>query len=906
MGRDGGTGAQGQRDASRGIKGHLPVCPSARLPVLAVILAAVAAGPIAVHAQTLQEAAQMVRVGQYDDAIRTYMRMARREESPAAGRGLVRTLMEVGRYDDAIREGRRFNQSQAPQLSNVLGEALYRRGNIADAEAAYRAAIAGASDSLVARVNVAILQYERGEVDPAMHGFDYFIDIYNSRPGLSAEELMAVATAGQYLGERNFQLSRDALRVYDEAALANPADLEPKIGIGELFFAKYNNTDATSTFREVLAINAEQPRALLGMARSMHFDGLPEAMQTVRASLEVNPNSVPARLYLARLYIELEQYEPAAEETNRAMEVNASSPEVWALTAAIRYFHGEDKAFADAVRRTLKLNPRYADLYNTLAELAARNRLYQQAVEFGNQAVALDSLSWRGYGLLGMNQLRTGAIEEGRRNLEISFELAPFDPWTKNTLDLLDTFSNYVTSETKYFEFVMDRDETPLLRLYLADVADEAYERLADRYGARPDTPIRLEVYPRHADFSVRTVGIAGLGALGVSFGKVLAMDSPSARAVGQFHWASTLWHEVAHSFHMTISDYRVPRWFTEGLAVFEERRAREGWGDDVSVAFLMAYMQGRLHPVSQLNNGFVRPSYPQQVVFSYYLASLVCEFIQRDWGDQALVDMLRAYGAGQSSAQAFETVLDMKAKEFDQAFDRYMKDRFTGALTALQSPHMEELQSGNMDLPALIRTASRRENDFPVQLATGQALVRAERYEEAISYLTRAKELFSEYAGGDSPYWFLAMAYKAEGLPERAAAELADLTAINAGHYFAYLERADLLEMLGNPAEAAVALDRAQYVYPFDMDIHRRLGDLYRGLGDWKRVIRERQAVLALDPVDRAEAEYQLALAYFESGDLRQARRAVLQALERAPNFEKALELLLEIRSRRSGADRF
>ena len=52
---------------------------------------------------------------------------------------------------------------------------------------------------------------------------------------------------------------------------------------------------------------------------------------------------------------------------------------------------------------------------------------------------------------------------------------------------------------------------------------------------------------------------------------------------------------------------------------------------------------------------------------------------------------------------------------------------------------------------------------------------------------------------------------------------------------------------MMGNPAEAAVALDRAQYVYPFDMDIHRRLGDLYRGLGDWKRVIRERQAVLAL-----------------------------------------------------------
>ncbi len=70
-----------------------------------------------------------------------------------------------------------------------------------------------------------------------------------------------------------------------------------------------------------------------------------------------------------------------------------------------------------------------------------------------------------------------------------------------------------------------------------------------------------------------------------------------------------------------------------------------------------------------------------------------------------------------------------------------------------------------------------------------------------------------------------------------------------------------------------------------------------------WPGAIRERKAVLALDPIDRAEAEYRLALAYFESGNVREARRAVLRALERAPNFEKALDLLLEVRSGRDGA---
>jgi tetratricopeptide (TPR) repeat protein len=764
--------------------------------------------------------------------------------------------------------------------------------------------VEGGSDSLVARLNLAVLQRERGELETAMRGFDYFIDVYNSRTDLTAEELTVTATAARYLGERNFRLAQDALRVYDEAAAADPGDLEPKIRVGELFFEKYQNADAPAAFNEVLAINPSHPRALLGLARSQHFDGKSEAMETARGSLEVNPNLVPARLFLARLYIELEEYDRAAEEVDRAVEVNALSPEAWSVMAAIRYFQNDTTAFDNARRRTLARNPRYAGLYNTLAELSARNRLYHQAVEFAEHALRLDSLSWRGYGLLGMNQLRVGVIEEGRVNLERSFALAPFDPWTKNTLDLLDTFSNYVSTESRYFELVMDRDESPLLQLYIADIADEAYERLVNLYGSRPDTPIRLEVYPRHADFSVRTVGIAGLGALGVSFGNVLAMDSPSAREVGQFHWASTLWHEVAHTFHMTISEHRVPRWFTEGLAVFEERRSRPGWGDDVSVGFLMAYMEDRLHPVSQLNNGFVRPAYPQQIIFSYYMASLVCEFIQRNWGDATLVDMLRAYGRGQSNPGVFASVLDMGIEEFDLAFDTYMKERFAGPLSALQSPHMAEIQGGAMELPALIRAASQREHDFPVQLETGRALVRAERYAEAVSYLQRAKELFPEYAGADSPYWYLAVAHHQQGDAQRAVGELAELTAINAGHYDAYLRQAELLEGMGQSEAAAAALDRAQYVYPFDMAIHGRLAELYRGLEAWPGAIRERKAVLALDPVDRAEAEYQLALAYFEAGNLREARRAVLRALERAPNFEKALDLLLEVRSRGTGGD--
>jgi len=54
---------------------------------------------------------------------------------------------------------------------------------------------------------------------------------------------------------------------------------------------------------------------------------------------------------------------------------------------------------------------------------------------------------------------------------------------------------------------------------------------------------------------------------------------------------------------------------------------------------------------------------------------------------------------------------------------------------------------------------------------------------------------------------------------------------------------------------------------------------------------------ILALDPADKADAHYRLALALRNAGDRVEAKSEVLKALEIAPNFEDALELLLELR---------
>ena len=145
----------------------------------------------------------------------------------------------------------------------------------------------------------------------------------------------------------------------------------------------------------------------------------------------------------------------------------------------------------------------------------------------------------------------------------------------------------------------------------------------------------------------MRTVGLAGLGALGVSFGTTLAFDSPAAKDAGPFNWGSTVWHELAHTFTLGSTDNRIPRWFSEGLSVYEEHHARPGWGFDVTPDFLAAFKAGKLVPVSRMNDGFMHPAYPEQVQFSYYQASLVCELIARDFGEPAILKMLQAYKDG-------------------------------------------------------------------------------------------------------------------------------------------------------------------------------------------------------------------------------------------------------------------
>ena len=170
-------------------------------------------------------------------------------------------------------------------------------------------------------------------------------------------------------------------------------------------------------------------------------------------------------------------------------------------------------------------------------------------------------------------------------------------------------------------------------------------------------------------------------------------------------------------------------------------------------------------------------------------------------------------------------------------------------------------------------------------------------RVELAELFLKRAQQLFPEYAGADSSYWLLSTLYLKQQKHDEARLQLENMIAINAEHYEAHLQLARLRAESADYSGAAAALEAAIYIYPYDLDVHRELAEYQARLGRWNQASRERRAVLALDPVDRAEAHYQLAYAYDRAGNRSLAREQILYALEIAPNYFQAQTLLLSLR---------
>jgi tetratricopeptide (TPR) repeat protein len=801
---------------------------------------------------------------------------SRPDSSPlrAASRAL-----NSGNFDqvDAI-----LKATHEPQAIALRARALIQRGRYADAEKLLTPAVAEAPASDAA-LELGLLQLRLGRRPDATATLEAVVTAEEPR---SAADYVRAAVAARALGD--FEGANGYFR---EASALAPDDVPMNTAWGELFLEKYNKQDAARSFQAALRIDSEWVPARFGLARTVADENPPMARALAERVLATNPNYEPAHLFLAELALDDGKRAEARASIAKALAINPASADAKALGAAVDFLEGRTAEFMATVAELLKQNPLFGDAYRIAGQHAARNYRFDEAAELTRRAILTDRENPRAWADLGMHLLRTGDEAGARRALEEAFKADPYDAVTYNLLTMLDALDKFETITEGPIVMRLDKAEAPVMREYAMPLARQALDTLSKRYEFRPRGPILVEMFSRHDDFAVRNVGLPGmLGALGACFGRVVTLDSPKARPPGTFNWGATLWHEMAHVITLQMSNNRVPRWLTEGISVYEEKRARPEWGREMEMAFAQALEQGQIMSVKDLNAGF---SDPNKISLAYYQASLLVDHLVGTQGEPALRRLLRAYGQGLENDAAIKEAYGITIDQLQASFDEYLARSFGRLRRALARPELPTQGATTDQLKAL---AEANPESYTIHVMLGRALHRDGDGAAAIRALERAAALVPSATGPESPHALIAAIAEEKNDTPRVIQALEALVKVDHTDVEAARKLAGLVAGAGDQARAAAAWERVVALDPFDGHAQANLGRLALQRQDGPTAVRAFRVALATEPADRAAAHLDLAEAYLLDGKPVDAKRQTLYALEIAPSFEKAQELLLKI----------
>ena len=677
--------------------------------------------------------------------------------------------------------------------------------------------------------------------------------------------LLAFTVSAQTLGQaeafwkaRRYQ---DANNEFRALVARYPKNPDYRVRWGRMYLEHWQPNIASDLFKEALEIKADHAGALLGLAlvAAENFEGQGEAL--ARKALEADPKLLEAQELLARIALEDNNNRKATEEAKKALAIDPASVEGKAILATIDLL---------ADKKDTSWDPHSARGYETIGHFFVLNRRYEEGIQYYRKALELDPQLYTARSELGINLMRLGQDVEAFKQLETCYNAGFQDYATVNSLKLIDSYKNFVEFKTPRTILKVQKKEAELLRLYFEPEMERILTTYERKYKIKLDRPVQVEVYPDHEDFAVRTLGVPGLGALGVTFGYVLAMDSPSGRPPGQFHWASTLWHEMSHVFTLTGTGSRVPRWFTEGLAVHEETAVNPEWGDRISPMVLKAIKDKKLLPVTELDRGFVHPTEAAQVIVSYFQGGRICDYINEKWGWDTLLAMLHDFGAGEETAAVIRKELKIEPGEFDKRFFAFVE-----ADTKKQVDHFEQY-SGGMKLIS--------------------ELAKSKAYDAIIKEGEKIQDWYPDYVEDNNLYEILAKAYLETNNKPAAMAELERYVKIGGRNPETIKKLAKMLVEAGRKKDAADVLARLNYIYPLDNEAHQLLGSFWLEQGNASGAMREFRAVVAHNPIDPAEAHYDLARAFNSNHQPDQAKDELFTALEAAPGYRPAQRLLLEL----------
>jgi Flp pilus assembly protein TadD len=298
---------------------------------------------------------------------------------------------------------------------------------------------------------------------------------------------------------------------------------------------------------------------------------------------------------------------------------------------------------------------------------------------------------------------------------------------------------------------------------------------------------------------------------------------------------------------------------------------------------------------VKGLPNAFERP---QDLSMAYFEASLLTEHLVSLNGDAGLRALLKAYADGAKDPEAFTSAFGKTVDEVHASFAAFVEQQYGELSRAMADPAGTAAGGGRGAPPrtiaALTELAGKHPGSFMVQWSLGQAHYDAGDLAAARPPLERAAALAPMAQGNNSPRALLAAIAEKDGDAARARDELRHLLTWDHDNVEAARRLVTSARAARDVPAESVALRVIADIDPFDASAHAALGRMALERKDYAPALVELQAALALGPPNLAEAHADIAEAYLGLGRKDDARKAALKALEQAPTYPRAQDLLL------------
>ena len=804
--------------------------------------------------------------------------------------GYFETYLQTGAYEAGLRRAQQLlrNTSQPAYVNYAIGRLHTVTGSWTEAEAAYLAAIQAKNDYWLAGLELAELYRQRGNSRQAQRLYSVINSRLRQGGFTTALGLAIGARAAMRLGDHH-----EANEAFSTALRLDADNVQVILWYGDLYKITHDEAFAKDLYERALAINSR--RAEIYVQLAVVTGSYAQKEELAEQALRITDGFAPALALKARLHLLDGDFPEAVAVARQALDQNPGSIEAWAHYAAAQHMQGAIEAVRQAETAVLELTTRPTSFYRIISEDLALRFRYPDAATYARKAVEAHPDDAAANAAYATALMRLGEVESARAYMERSYDRDPFNLYAANTLSLLDALDEFATLTSQHFTLRIHEDERHVLGPIMLREAEKAYEVLQNYYEYEPEDRILLEAYNDADDFAVRVAGVPHIGLLGVCFGDVVAINTPAAISESRYNWARTLWHELAHTMTVGLSDYRVPRWLTEGLSVYEEVRANPAWKRDLELQFFTAYDQGRLHSLEDIDRGFTRPTFQGQVLLSYYHAYRVIEFVVAEYGFDVIMDLLKSLASGQSESTAIQNAIGKSREALDTAFRAHLdqeRDRLDPVLRGWPDMLTEELHGGNLRE----YLAGRGERSFYHLLTEGEEALEAGNLDDAESAYRMALEIYSDYTGPGNPHDGLAEVYRRRG-------QITELAQVLRNHLAGYpygdaqaVELAGILLQRTDTTQAVSYLTRSRYTQPYDANVLGQLAKLYADLDQHAQAVEMRRAILALNPINRAEAQFALATSLYHNRQVTEAKRAVLQSLEIAPGYREAQRLLLKI----------